>query len=144
VLIKFPKNDKNFSWTQHIKNKMLFYGLSEQRIKNVFRDPRRKQEGVAQDTFAAMKRNDRGKRKEEIWVMYKVAKKLSRNDADTKSRTNAENKSKIPRNSALLGPRISAGRILMISAWRYPGISKPGAEIPIPEDILNEINEILD
>ena len=27
----------------------------------------------------------------------------------------------------------------IISAWRYPGISKPGEEIPIPEDIRQEI-----
>ena len=30
-------------------------------------------------------------------------------------------------------------KILMISAWRYPGISKPGSQIPIPEDIFKEI-----
>ena len=23
----------------------------------------------------------------------------------------------------------------IISAWRYPGVSKPGEEIPVPEDI---------
>ena len=27
----------------------------------------------------------------------------------------------------------------IISAWRYPGISKPGEEIPIPEDIRQEL-----
>jgi len=27
----------------------------------------------------------------------------------------------------------------IISAWRYPGISKPGEEIPIPEDIKNDL-----
>ena len=27
----------------------------------------------------------------------------------------------------------------IISAWRYPGISKPGEEIPIPEDIKQEL-----
>ena len=31
MLFKFPKNDKNFSWTQHVKNKMLYYRLSEQK-----------------------------------------------------------------------------------------------------------------
>jgi len=27
----------------------------------------------------------------------------------------------------------------IISAWRYPGVSKPGEAIPIPDDIKNEI-----
>ena len=27
----------------------------------------------------------------------------------------------------------------IISAWRYPGVSKPGEEIPIPKDIRQEI-----
>jgi hypothetical protein len=27
----------------------------------------------------------------------------------------------------------------IISAWRYPGISKPGEAIPIPEDIRQEL-----
>jgi len=27
----------------------------------------------------------------------------------------------------------------MISAWRYPGISPKGKEIPIPEDIMEEL-----
>jgi hypothetical protein len=27
----------------------------------------------------------------------------------------------------------------IISAWRYPGISKPGEAIPIPEDIKQEL-----
>jgi hypothetical protein len=41
----------------------------------------------------------------EIWIMYK----------DTKD---------------------SSGQIRkIISAWRYPGVTKPGEEIPIPEDI---------
>jgi len=30
-------------------------------------------------------------------------------------------------------------RIKVISAWKYPGITKPGDPIPIPPDILEEI-----
>ena len=29
----------------------------------------------------------------------------------------------------------------IISAWRYPGISKPGEAIPIPDDIREELLE---
>ncbi len=30
-------------------------------------------------------------------------------------------------------------KIKVISVWRYPGVTKPGDKIPIPEDILKEI-----
>lgn len=34
-------------------------------------------------------------------------------------------------------------KIRIISAWRYPGISPKGKEIPIPQDILEELNKII-
>ena len=70
MLFKFPKDDKNFAWTQHVKNKMLRYRLSEQKIKTVLKNPARKEEGIAPKTTAVMKRNDTPKRKEELWVMF--------------------------------------------------------------------------
>jgi hypothetical protein len=105
--MKLPKNDSRHYWTSHIKNKMLFYRISEQKIKSILKAPDRHEEGIAPNTFAAMKRNDTPKRKEEIWTMYQKR----------------------------------GGKSLMISAWRYPGKSQPGREIPIPEDILNEIKK---
>ena len=33
-------------------------------------------------------------------------------------------------------------KIKIISAWRYPGISPEGKEIPIPKDILEELEKI--
>lgn len=106
-MIKFPKNDSKTRWTRHIKDKMLFYRISEQKIKTILKSPNRKEEGIAQGTLAVMKRSDTPKRKEELWVMY------------------AE----------------QAPKKVMISTWRYPGQSKPGKEIPIPEDILEEIKK---
>lgn len=35
--------------------------------------------------------------------------------------------------------RRQGGKTLMISAWRYPGVSRPGKMIPIPEDIREEL-----
>ena len=104
MFFKFPKNDSKFAWTQHIKDKMLFYHISEQKIKTVIKSHDRKEQGIAPNTLAVMKRNDTPKRKEEIWVMYQ---KMS--------------------------------KIILISAWRYPGISKKGAKIPVPDEILAEI-----
>ena len=95
---------------------MAFYGLSESKIKSVLSYPKRKEEGIAPDTFASMKRNDKKDRKEEIWIMY-LDKKEKMKVSKLKKRF----------------------KILMISAWRYPGISKIGAQIPIPEDIFKEI-----
>ncbi|MFH1610723.1 MAG: hypothetical protein ABIA91_02420 [Patescibacteria group bacterium] len=34
-------------------------------------------------------------------------------------------------------------QIKIITAWRYPGITKPGTPIPIPEDIQNELEQII-
>jgi hypothetical protein len=34
-------------------------------------------------------------------------------------------------------------KVTIISAWRYPGISPKGRNIPIPEDVLSELEKIL-
>jgi hypothetical protein len=119
MFLKFPKDNERFSWTDHIKRKMVQYQLSEARIKRVLSSPNRKEKGIAPETLAAMKRNDRGNKKEEIWIMY----------APTKKRGNSK--------SEILNSKLS--RITMISVWRYPGVSRPGKEIPIPEEILEEL-----
>ena len=33
-------------------------------------------------------------------------------------------------------------RVRMISAWRYPGVTKPGRPIPIPDDIREELDTL--
>ena len=130
MFFKFPKDDKDFTWTRHIKDKMLFYHISEQKIKSILKAPDRREEGIALNTNAAMKVSKKGKAapfsrgeprpfrkngREEIWVMYQPVKR-------------AKSKSQILNSKAI-----------MISTWRYPGKSKPGKEIPIPEDILTEL-----
>jgi hypothetical protein len=117
---------KKLHWTEHSKIKMRQYGLSKQKLLGILYRPERKEKGIVPGTTAVMKTNkiffkekkitlknawSRPKRAPgEIWLMYK----------DTKSH--------------------QMGRIRkIISAWRYPGVSKPGEEIPIPEDIRNEI-----
>ena len=115
MLVTFPQDDLQFRWTRHIKNKMLFYGLSQQRVRSVVRNPARTEEGIAPDTLAAMQPKKSGKKPEEVWVMYQRA----------------------PKSKKLLSSRI--GQTLMISAWRYPGITKPGQAIPVPQDILDDL-----
>lgn len=116
MLFKFPKNDKTFSWTSHVKNKMLYYRISEQKIKTILKNPNREEKGIAPKTLAVMKRNDTSKRKEELWVMFQ---ELGHRGKGTVKRIN------------------------IISSWRYPGVSPKGKEIPIPEDILKELENQL-
>ncbi len=141
MLFRFPKDDKSFSWTTHVKNKMLFYRISEQKIKSILRSPDRKEEGIAPDTLAVMKRNDKPSKKEELWVMYaqkskdesdiaKMSSRPTRRDPDIASDSDRLEKFKVR-------------KMRIISAWRYPGVTKKGNEIPIPHDILEELLGII-
>jgi len=106
---KILKNIENLSWTKHSICKMKYYGLSEQRIKRVLRNPGRTEEGIAPNTIAMMQLAGSKKHPYEIWLMY----------AKTKSKK------------------------IIISAWRYPGISPMGRSVPVPEGMQSEIEEEL-
>lgn len=96
---------KKVVWTGHAKGKMRYYGLSESRVKRVLHSPKRIEEGIAEDTIAAMQAAGSVKRPHEIWVMFVEAKNERR----------------------------------IISAWRYPGVTKPGD--PLPEEMKRELHE---
>ncbi len=116
-----PTKYRKLFWTEHSKIKMKQYGLSKQKLLVILYRPERKEQGIVLGTTAVMKTNKKfinkttpllkvgwqkpQKAPGEIWIMYKDVK------------TDMVPTRKI------------------ISAWRYPGISKPGEEIPIPEDI---------
>lgn len=127
MLFRFPKDDKTFSWTSHVKNKMLFYRISEQKVRTILRSPDRKEEGIAPDTLAVMKRNDKPSKKEELWVMYATKTNTAKEKTDDKEKR----------------LKIDARKMRIISAWRYPGVTKKGKEIPIPHDILEELLGII-
>ena len=109
---------KTFYWTLHSKNKMLFYNLSEQRVKRVLNSPERIETGIAPNTLAYMQpvsaKTKNGKKtwSSEIWVMMQETK---------------NNQSKI---------------IKIISAWRYPGKTKPKDEKTI-NILRQELEEYL-
>lgn len=96
-----------FHWTYHAQDKMKFYRLSEARVRRVIHSPKRTEEGIAPSTIAMMQPNtttgNRGqeKWKQEIWVMVQK----------------------------VLGVKGQASRVKIISAWRYPGMSKPKSEV---------------
>jgi hypothetical protein len=121
------KRSGSFAMTRHAEFKMRQYGLSEQKVRGVIRNPRRREEGVAKDTVAVMqpvspKRDAKGAEtwKQEIWVMFQQRIK------------NQKSKIKIDD----FAPQ---RQIKIISAWRYPGVSPK--RNPIPEEILREIEE---
>lgn len=71
---KKPQNSDKIVWTKHALEKMRFYNLSENRLKRVFRNPNRKEEGIAPETLAVMQRAGSTKHPTEIWLMYQTTK----------------------------------------------------------------------
>lgn len=107
-------------FTAHARYKMKQYGLSEQKVKGIIRNPRRTQKGIAPQTAAVMQpispKMVAGKEvwKQEIWTMF------------------------VKKKSTLAGP-LGRESIRIISAWRYPGMSPKGN--PIPEEIWRELED---
>ncbi len=105
---------KVLQWTKHAEAKMRQYGLSESRVRRVMHTPTRVEEGIAPDTIAMMQpASVRGMiGKESIWNQ-EIWVMLT----ETKAKRT------------------------VISAWRYPGVTKPGD--PIPEEIMRELRSII-
>jgi len=122
---KLPENDSKYEWTNHVKEKMVYYGISASLIKRVVRFPKRKEEGIALGTIAVMQPTS--SKKQEIWVMYRpIGQRPS-------------GKSQVPNPKT----QLDGEKKRIISAWRYPGISPVGKPIPIPEEILSAVAEAL-
>jgi hypothetical protein len=116
---------KKLLWTEHSKIKMKQYGLSKQKLLGILYKPERKEQGIVPGTTAVMKTNK---------VFFKV-KQISLSKAWQRPR-------KAPGEIWLMYKDIKTAMVptrKIISAWRYPGISKPGESIPIPEDIKNDL-----
>ena len=92
---------------------MRFYRLSEQKVRSIIHAHNRVEEGIAPKTVAFMKRAGTPKNPYELWVMVQ----------DEPARRGGMNKRKV------------------ISAWRYPGTTKPGD--PLPPEILKEIRRFV-
>ena len=116
----FLAKPKILHWTFHARDKMRFYKLSEARVKRIIHSPKRIEEGIAPKTIAMMQPASGGATwKQEIWVMVQEAP--------------------TPRRGR--GSR-SVGKITkIISAWRYPGKTKPGQALP--REIMEELKSFL-
>ena len=126
--INSPKNDRNYYWTIHSQRKLFQYGLTPNKIKRIIRYPDRKEEGVAPNTVAVMKRkNEKDSKKGEIWVMYQ------RNLKAQKLKIKNENNENI---------ELLAGQMKIISAWVYPTETPKGKEIFIPDEAWEELQKV--
>lgn len=111
---KPPKNDAKYQWTNHVQQKMMYYGISESLIKRIIRFPTRKEEGIAPKTTAVMQPGSNKKNPTETWVMYQALSKST---------------------------MTQAAKVKIISAWKYPGITPVGKRIQIPDDVLQDLED---
>ena len=119
-------------WTEHSKIKMRQYGLSKQKLLNILRKPERKEKGIVDGTTAVMKTNK---------IFFK-AKQITLKQAWQKPSTSwrrAPGEIWLMYRDTKDSPKGTGQVRKIISAWRYPGITKPGESIPIPQDILQEL-----
>ena len=126
--MKIVFHTKKYFWTEHSKIKMKQYGLSKQKLLGILARPERRELGIVLGTKAVMRTNKvffhakqitltkawqkPKKAPGEIWIMYKDVRKKDEGNIRK-----------------------------IISTWRYPGISKPGEAIPIPNDIRKELED---
>ena len=87
----------------------------------MIRNPKRVEDGVAENTVAVMS--------------APPGRDLAQKGGQPKNR-NLHSKSEI----WVMYQKRGAKKVI-ISAWRYPGISPIGKQIPIPQDILEELKE---
>jgi len=124
---------KKLFWTQHSEIKMKQYGLSKTKLINLLSRPERKENGIVPGTEAVMRTNK---------VFKKTISLLKEKKQPAFAKTSAWRR-KVPGEIWLMYKDVKKkdeGQIRkIISAWRYPGISKPGEEIPVPEDIRQEL-----
>lgn len=104
---------KKIHWTEHSKLKMRQYGLSKIKLIQLLSKPERIEEGIAPGTTALMRTNK---------SFSASPKKYPKHAGET-----------------WIMYKDSKGMRKIISAWKYPGISKPGENIPMPEDIKEEL-----
>ena len=112
---KTPKDNDKYHWTAHVVRKMQYYGLTPSRVLRVIRAPGRIEEGIVDGTLAAMQTAGSKARPWEIWVMWREKTKKAKADI------------------------LAANQKIIITAWRYPGVSRIRDKAPIPAEIVAEL-----
>lgn len=104
------KKIKPVRWTSHAKMKMNFYRLSEGRVRRVLHSPMRIEEGIAENTIAMMQPVS-------MTSTIKGSEDWNQEIWVMTVETPSERR--------------------VISAWRYPGKTKPGESLPA--EIVSEM-----
>lgn len=105
---------QKYHWTYHAKSKMNYYQLSESRVKRVIKSPLRREEGIAPKTHAAMQPTSYKRVDGQRTWNQEIWTMFQKKEDNT---------------------------ITIISAWRYPGKTKPSQ--PFPDSMVQEIEEAL-
>ena len=100
---------KKIYWTEHSQFKMRQYGISKSKLLQLLYKPERKEKGIAAGTVALMQ--------------TKKSYQSKRSQAMVKNK-------KPPGELWLMYKDVKDTRKI-ISAWRYPGTSKPGEAVDI-------------
>lgn len=125
---------RKIQWTQHSEIKMRQYGLSKSKLIKILSKPERKEIGIVPGTLAVMMTNKKYGNKTKPLL---------------KSKWGFSNRKPSPGETWLMYKDTKKERKI-ISAWRYPGVSKPGEQVPIPQEIVdamdsdNELKAILE
>ena len=112
---KPPRDNDNYRWTAHVGRKMQFYGLSPSRVLRVVRAAERIEEGVAPGTLAGMSPFGRS-------PVGRQTKKPYRGEIWAMWRQDGKGRRKV-----------------IITAWRYPGVSPVRSAVPLPPGVLAEL-----
>jgi hypothetical protein len=126
-----PKDNERFRWTAHVVRKMTHYRLTPARVMRIVRAPERTETGVAPGTFAGMQRTGTKEKPTELWAMWRTERK--------KGNARVPESDSVDSRFALSASLLSRERLVIITAWRYPGVSPIRDEIPIPSDVMAEL-----
>ncbi len=75
-------------------------------------------------------------------VLYKPKRKEEGVAPNTIAQMHASGTKKRPTEIWIMYQKLKTGKVKMISAWRYPGITKPRQAVPISQDILTELKKM--
>lgn len=121
--------------------KMRQYRLSESRVKRVLRHPKRLEVGVAPDTVAGMQPAGSKKHPYEIWVMWCNKFKTQNSKLKTTNQNSPHPNPPLDKGRERLKFKFNPPQTIIISAWRYPGISPINKPPPIPEDVWEMVRK---
>lgn len=81
---------------------------------------------------------------QEIWVMYQIKSERQKSKDESEIPISKQNEiikniKNLPKEKAKKLTKLIPKKLVIISAWRYPGVSPKNN--PIPEEIIREIEE---